>query len=132
MNFVLTLQILKDELEERQEEQRLLENSTDRHLFGDDEQIVEERERTSGILSHWQELHEKVEDFPAKMLPWQQMVDLQYNLKGWLDEVTEKLAETEHRLREIERDKDDPMEVLPIFKVHEMFITLTRPMHLFE
>ena len=119
----MALQILKDELEERQEEQQVLENSTDRHLFGDDEQIVEERERISRILSHWQELHKKVEDFPAKMLPWQQMVDLQYNLKSWLDEVTEKIAETEHRLREIERDKDDPMEVLPIFKVHKIFIT---------
>ena len=119
----MTLQILKDELEERQEEKQLLENSTDRHLFGDDEQIVEERERISEILSHWQELHEKVEDFPEKMFPWQLMVDSQYDLKCWLDEVTEKLAETEHRLREIERDKDDPMEVLPFFKVHEIFIT---------
>ena len=123
---MLTLQILKDELQERQVEQQLLETSTDRHLFGDDHQIVEERERIVGILSHWQELHEKVEEFPGKMLPWQQMVDLQYNLKSWLEEVMQKLAKTEQRLREIERDKDDPMEVLPIFKVRKRCINLTK------
>ena len=79
-----------------------------------------------GILSHWEELNEKVEEFPEKMLPWQQMVDLQYDLKSWLEEVMQKLTGTEQRLREIERDKDDPMEVLPIFKVNKRLITLTK------
>lgn len=121
---VLTSQILKDELQERREEQQLLETSTDRHLFGNDQQIVEERDGIAAILSQWQELHEKVEEFPEKMLPWQEMVDLQYNLKGWLEEVMQKIAETEQRLREIERDKDDPMEVLPVFKVWLILLTL--------
>lgn len=121
---VLTSQILKDELQERREEQQLLETSTDRHLFGNDQQIVEERDGIAAILFQWQELHEKVEEFPEKMLPWQEMVDLQYNLKGWLEEVMQKIAETEQRLREIERDKDDPMEVLPVFKVWLILLTL--------
>lgn len=66
---MLPLQILKDEVQECQEEQQGLKTSTDRHLFDDDQQVLKEKKRAVGILYYWKELNKMLKSSSEKMLP---------------------------------------------------------------
>lgn len=81
-----TLQLLNEEIEERRGQFDSVSGSCDKHLFGEEENVQQLREKFSRAAADWKSLSEGVRALPEAMRPWKSLTDQFDELSDWFEE----------------------------------------------